>query len=76
MSNEKEISKKSYVWSHVGVIIYHSLTAIVLIMSQYMRKTFGYNSRNVVIILSIILLNVSLLSLWPILKDYNKIVIE
>ena len=76
MTNEKEISKKSYVWGHVGVIIYHSLTAIVLIMSQYMRKTFGYNSRNVVIILSIILLIVSLLSLWPILKDYNKIVIE
>jgi len=76
MTNEKTISKDSYVWGHVGVIIYHSLTAIVLIMTQYMKKTFGYNSRNVVIIVSVVLLIVSLLSIWPIMKDYDKITIE
>jgi len=76
MTKEKKVSKDSYVWGHVGVIIYHSLTALVLIMTQYMKKTFGFNSRNVVIVVSIILLIVTLLSLWPILKDYDRIVIE
>lgn len=76
MTNEKKVSKDSYVWGHVGVIIYHSLTAIILIMTQYMKKTLGFNSRNVVIVVSIILLVVTLLSLWPILKDYDRIVIE
>lgn len=76
MTNEKKVSKDSYVWGHVGVIIYHSLTALVLISTQYMEKTFGYNSRNVVIVVSVILLIVTLLSLTPILKDYDRIVIE
>ena len=76
MTNEKKVSKDSYVWGHVGVIIYHSLTAIVLIMTQYMKKTFGFTSRNVVIVVSLVLLIVTLLSLWPILKDYDRIVIE
>ena len=76
MTKEKKVSKDSYVWGHVGVIIYHSLTAILLIMTQYMKKTFGFSSRNVVIIVSLVLLIVTLLSLWPILKDYDRIVIE
>ena len=76
MINEKKVSKHSYVWGHVGVIIYHSLTALLLIATQYMEKTFGYNSRNVVIVVSVILLIVTLLSLTPILKDYDRIVIE
>jgi uncharacterized membrane protein len=76
MTIEKKVSKDSYVWGHIGVIIYHSLTAIILIMTQYMKKTLGFNSRNVVIVVSIILLIVTLLSLWPILKDYDRIVIE
>lgn len=76
MTNEKKVSKDSYVWGHVGVIIYHSLTAIILIVSQYMKTTFGFKSRNVVIIVALVLLIVTLLSLWPILKDYDRIVIE
>lgn len=73
---EKVISKDSYVWSHVGVIIYHALTAIVLIATQYTKKLFNFSSRNVVIVVSMVLLIVTLLSLWPILKSYDRIVIE
>lgn len=76
MTNEKKVSKDSYVWGHVGVIIYHSLTAIVLLMTQYMKTTFGFKSRNVVIVLAVVLLIVALLSIWPISKDYDRIVIE
>ena len=76
MTDQKDISKKSYVWGHIGVIIYHSLTAIILLASQYMRTVFGYSSRNVVIVVAIILLIVALLSIWPVVKDYDKIVIE
>lgn len=73
MTKEKEISKDSYVWGHVGVIIYHSLLAILLIVSQYLKKNIG---RNIVIFSALVLLITALLSLWPILKDYDKIVIE
>ena len=76
MTNEKKVSKDSYVWGHVGVIIYHSLTALVLIATQFMKKTFGFNSRNVVIVVASVLLIVTLMSLTPILKDYDRIVIE
>ena len=76
MTNEKKVSKDSYVWGHVGVIIYHSLTAIILLVSQYMKTTFGFKSRNVVIVLALVLLIVTLLSIWPISKDYDRIVIE
>ena len=76
MTNEKKVSKDSYVWGHVGVIIYHSLTALLLIATQFMKKTFGFNSRNVVIVVASVLLIVTLLSLTPILKDYDRIVIE
>lgn len=73
---EKVISKDTYVWSHVGVIIYHALTAIVLIASQYTKKLFSFSSRNVVIVVSLIFLIVTLLSLWPIFKTYDRIIIE
>ena len=69
----KKVSKKSYVWGHIGVIIYHSLTAIILIASQYSYKVFGIVSKNVVLIVAGILLITSLLAIWPIVKDYHKI---
>lgn len=76
MTDVKEIEKKTYVWAHVGVIIYHSLVGILLIMSRYSDILLGFNSRDVVFVLGIILLVTALLSLWPILKDYDRIEIE
>ena len=76
MTDVKEIDKKTYVWAHVGVIIYHSLVGILLIMSRYSDMLLGFNSRDVVFVLGIILLVTALLSLWPILKDYDRIEIE
>lgn len=76
MTDIKEIEKKTYVWAHVGVIIYHSLVGILLIMSRYSDILLGFNSRDVVFVLGIILLVTALLSLWPILKDYDRIEIE
>ena len=76
MTNVKNISKESYVWGHVGVIIYHALTAITLIISQYVKNILGFSSRSVVIFLAVLLLIVTLLSIWPISKDYDRIVIE
>ena len=76
MSEKKDISKKSYVWGHMGVIIYHVLTALLIILSQFRKKILNISSRNIVLILAGLLLIVSLLSIWPIAKNYNKIVIE
>ena len=72
----KEISKKSYVWGHIGTIIFHVLIAALLI-TLYFRDTIGrVNRKTMVLILGSILLIVSLLALAPILKDYDRIVIE
>ena len=74
--SEKEISKKSYVWGHIGTIIFHVLIASLLI-TLYFRDSIGSASRKtMVLILGSVLLLVSLLALAPILKDYDKIVIE
>jgi hypothetical protein len=74
--SKKEIKKETYVWAHVGVIVYHSLTAGLLILSQYGYTPFSTSPRTTVLVLASILLFVSLLSFWPIVKDYDKIVIE
>jgi len=76
MAEEKRISEKTYRWSHVGVIIYHVLTAFVLIASQYMKSLFSLKPRTVVIVFASLLLIVSLLAIIPIAKDYEKIIIE
>ena len=73
---DKDIKKETYVWAHVGVIFYHSLTAILLILSQYGYNLFSATSRTTVLVLASLLLIVSLLAIWPIAKDYDKIVIE
>ena len=73
---EKEISKKSYVWGHIGTILFHVLIASFLI-ALYFRDHIGSASRKtMVLILGSVLLIVSLLALAPILKDYDKIIIE
>ncbi len=73
----KDIKKSTYVWAHVGVIIYHCFLAILLIFSQFYYRLFRISSRALVLILSTILLITSLLASIPILKqDEDKIVIE
>lgn len=74
MTEDKTIKKKTYKWAHIGVIIYHIITAILLLISQFL-----FNDRvkkYTVVVLSVLLLIVSLLALVPILKDYKKIIIE
>jgi len=67
-----DLSKNTYIWAHIGVILYHIITAVLLILSQYYFK----NRKTWVVILSSILLAVSILSFVPILKNYNKIIIS
>ena len=72
----KEIKKETYVWSHIGVITFHSLLAIILIMTRYYKNLFNVNSADLVMGIGILLLVVSLLGLWPILKNHEKIEIK
>ena len=72
----KQIKKETYVWSHVGVIVFHSLLAIILIMTRYYKNLFNINSGVLVMGIGILLLVVSLMGLWPILKNHEKIEIE
>jgi len=76
MTDVKEIDKKTYVWAHVGVIIYHSLAGLLLIASKYYDPILGISPRNLAFIIGTILLITALLSLWPVLKDYDRIEIE
>ena len=76
MVEEKKISEKSYKWSHYGVIIYHVITAFILILSQYVKSLFSLKPRTIVIILGSILFIVSLLAIIPISQSYDKIIIE
>ena len=71
----KHVSTKSYHWAHAGVIIYHSLLAICLIISQYVKRIFYLKPRTFVIASGVILLIVALLSIIPVAK-YDKLEIN
>lgn len=76
--SEKNIDKDAYVWGHVATIIFHVILGLVII--TYALKLNGSKELNhirlVLLIAGGLLVVVSLLGLWPILKDYNKIIIE
>lgn len=72
---DKTISKNAYVWGHVAVIVYHILTAIILILTEYV-STLKKHQKTIVVTLASILLIVSVLSIWPIAKNYNVITIN
>jgi hypothetical protein len=76
MVDVKEIDKKTYVWAHIGVIIYHSLAGLLLIASKYYDPILGVGPRTLAFIIGIVLLLTAVLSLFPILKNYDRIEIE
>ncbi len=77
MSNDtKKISKSTYVWSHIGVIIFHTILAALLITTYFYDKLGTLDSKIIVLIIGIVLLLMSLGSLAPILMDNKRIEIE
>ena len=72
----KEVDKSAYIWSHVAVIIFHSLVGLLLISSYYNTTIKGIQTTKILLYVGWFLLILSLLSLVPILKDYDKLVIE
>lgn len=69
---DKTISKESYVWGHFGVILFHLAISIYLIyiyFSKLSLKTIKFS----LLILGCVLALVSLLSLVPIFKDYDRV---
>ncbi len=76
MAETKDIDKKSYIWSHVAVIIFHTLVGAAMITNYYKSRILGVDSSTFLFYLGWFLVILSLLSLVPILKDYEKIVIE
>lgn len=73
---EKNLKKSTYVWSHIGVIIFHVIIGALLIATYYKNVVLGLRSNVLVLVLGILLVIMSLGSLVPILKDYDKIIIE
>jgi hypothetical protein len=72
----KTVSKDAYVWAHVGTIIFHLLLAIAVIAVAAKGNVFGLKQKTVLYVIGGILFVVSALSLVPILKDYERIIIE
>ena len=72
----KNIDRKTHVAAHVGVIVYHTLVGILLVLTRYYESILSIKSRTFVMILGVILIITSLLALMPVLKKYDKIIIE
>jgi len=72
----KKISKSVYVWSHIAVIIFHTLLGILLILTYFYSKLGKVDSKVIVFVIGIVLLLMSLGSLVPILMDNKRIEIE
>ena len=71
MTTTKNVSKDRYVWGHFGVIVFHTIIAILLIFNQSIFRERN-NLREWFKWIGIVLIIVSLLSLWPIFMYYNK----
>ena len=76
MAGIKTVDKDTYRWAHIGVIIYHSITAMILLICQYYPRMLHFRPKTIVIVLASILLVVSLLAIVPIAKTYDKLIIE
>ena len=72
MTETKSLSRKTFVWSHVGAIAFHALLACLVLWVGIVALRAGSGSLPrshtlVLVIVGAILLLFSLLSLWPIL---------
>ena len=65
----QQISRKKFRYAHVGVVVYHALTAIFLIISQDPKGGLLWRKqKTVVLVLALLLLIVSVLAIIPIMK--------
>ena len=76
--SEKNINKNSYIWSHIAVIIFHIIygSVIAYIGFKYIVSKDLQKIRQILIVMGLFLVLISSLSLVPILKKYDKIVIN
>lgn len=70
----KVVSKSSYVYGHISVIMVHTLIAILIILFSHSGKSSLYKEGNIAV--ACILLLMSLLSLVPVLSKHRRLVIE
>ena len=75
--SSKHISTKSYLWGHVAVITFESIFYVLILYYAYkIYRAIKSNFAKYIMILTGILLVVTLLSLVPILKKYDEIIIN
>ena len=70
-----EISKTTFKWAHFGVIMYHLLTALSILILVWKNKGTSFT---IVKSLCLLMIIISLLGLIPIFKKYedNEIIIK
>lgn len=65
----KDVSSSAFVWSHVGVILFHILIGILVLYSlSAKKKVLGLKPETMIRTLMWVLITVSLLGLVPILS--------
>ena len=71
MAATKALSRKTFLWSHVGAITFHALlAALVLWVGIVTLRSSGASPKShsvILVVVGALLLVVSLLSLWPVL---------
>jgi hypothetical protein len=73
---DKVISKSTYIWSHVAVIVFHISIGILLILAQK-KVLFEEKSAEIAVYtIGGLLIVISLLAIVPIAKQYSTITIE
>lgn len=67
---KKDVSKTTFVWSHVGVILFHVLLGILILYSmKAKKKVLGLKPDTMIRTTAWLLIIVSLLGLIPILAN-------
>tara|TARA_Y100000114_G_C11596136_1_gene248109 strand:- start:61 stop:300 length:240 start_codon:yes stop_codon:yes gene_type:complete len=72
----KRISKSTYIWSHIAVILFHTILGVLLVLTYFYDKLGKVESKVIIFAIGILLIIVSLGSLAPILMDYKRIEID
>ena len=75
-SDTKRISRATYVWSHIAVILFHIILGSILIITYFYDSIGKLKSKVIVFTVGIVLVFMSFGSLVPILMDNKKIEID
>lgn len=76
MADVVNVSRASFLWGHVGVILTHVFLALVLLWAAFHGQLLGLSLRIWAFILAALLGGLSLLALIPIVSSNKDVIIH